>query len=1024
MLLCFSYIIFPNFYNLLDMKQPKLPTLDKTNKLNVLTKTFVQELKDLHFVGDIHSDYASRISTSMDNSVYFVVPELVLFPKNKQDIMKIFGLASRLEYRDLKFSPRGGGTATAGHSLCAGVVIDTSRYMNNILEINTEKGYVKVQPGVVLDQLNDTLADTEYFFAPNLSPSNRATLGGMVNTDACGKGSRIYGRTSQHILELECTLINGESLTTKKIILSDIKEEDLSNDEKNIYRCVVENIIEKYELIEEKLPKLSRFLTGYNLAKTYDKQNNTVNLSYLISGSEGTLAFVTELTLKLTKKPKFKALFAISYDNFDSALRTARKLLSYEPSAIETVDNNIVDIAKEDEVYHKIRHMLEKETSFNLTAVNFVEFIADSRHDLDTKTVKLEKLLLGEKAVFHFTENIDEMDSLWELRKKGVGLLGAMKGNRKPIPFIEDTAVAPEKLADYIKELTKLLDSYDVKYGMFGHVDVGCLHVRPALDMSSPEDAKKLTKITAKVSKLVQKYGGILCAEHGHGFRSEYLKDYFGDELYHTLGCIKKVFDPYNQLNPGKITVPAGSKDKLVTVDGPFRGYSDIQVPKQMREQFSGAYNCNGNSQCLNYNLDTVICPSAKVSRNWLYSPKGRTAILREWLNQLSAEGYTTVGKEEKIGLDNPKDFPDDFSHQVYDSLEKCLGCKACVTGCPIKVNIPAMKSQFLANYHSRYRRPALDYFVKYSEVMLSFNLHMPKIFNDIFNIQFVRASLGSIVGFADTPLVSSLNLKSELRKRNALEFSLEKLAKLTNDQKSKTVCIVQDIFTSLYETHVVLALYDFLTGMGFDVYVAPFRINGKPAHVKGFLKYFKKQALKATQLYNEIANIGIDMIGIDPAMTLVYRDEYLKVLENEIKFEIKMIQEWLVIKLDSLPKMQGLLAREFSLFTHCTEKSLSAISIVYWQKIFEHFGIDVKLVKTGCCGMSGSFGHEAKNIETSKRIYSLSWKTKIKESGIRNSMATGFSCRCQVKRLEGHTIKHPIEILELNRKKIHKALT
>ncbi|KEI34561.1 Fe-S protein [Francisella sp. W12-1067] len=1006
------------------MKQPELPTLDKTNKLNTLINKFIQELKKLHFLGDIHSDYASRISTSMDNSVYFVVPELVVFPKDKQDIAKIFSLASKSEYRDLKFSPRGGGTATAGHSLCAGVIIDASRYMNNILEINIQKGYVKVQPGVVLDQLNDTLADTGYFFAPNLSPSNRATLGGMVNTDACGKGSRIYGRTSQHILELECALINGENLTTKKITLADVKEEHLSDSEKKIYSCVVEHIIDKYELIEEKLPKLSRFLTGYNLAKTYDKQNNTVNLSYLISGSEGTLAFVTELTLKLTKKPEFKALFAVSYDNFDKALRAARELLSYDPSAIETVDSNIVEIAKDDEVYHKIKHMLEKETSFNLAAVNFVEFIADSRHDLDAKTAKLEKLLLDKMAVFHLTEDPNEMDSLWELRKKGVGLLGAMKGDRKPIPFIEDTAVAPERLADYIKELTKLLDSYGVKYGMFGHVDVGCLHVRPALDMSSSDDSQKLAEITKKVSQLVQKYGGILCAEHGHGFRSEYLKNYFGDELYHSLGCIKKVFDPHNQLNPGKITVPDGSKDKLVPVDGPFRGYSDTQVPKQMRQQFSGAYNCNGNSQCLNYNLDTVICPSAKVSRNWLYSPKGRSAVLREWLNQLSAEGYTTVGNVEKMGLDNPKDFPDDFSHQVYDSLEKCLGCKACVTGCPIKVNIPAMKSQFLANYHSRYRRPALDYFVKYSEAMLSFNLHMPKIFNDIFNIQFVRASLGSIVGFADTPLVSSLNLKSELRKRNAPEFSLEKLAKLTNEQKSKTVCIVQDIFTSLYETHVVLALYDFLTGMGFDVYVAPFRINGKPAHVKGFLKYFKKQALKATQLYNEVASMGIDMVGVDPAMTLVYRDEYPKALESEIKFEIKMIQEWLVTKLDSLPKMQGQLAKEFSLFVHCTEKSLVAVSATYWQKIFEHFGVDIKLVETGCCGMSGDFGHAVKNLKTSKQIYDLSWKSKIKEVGIRNSIATGFSCRCQVKRLEGHTIKHPIEILELNRKKSQKALT
>ncbi|AIT10115.1 4Fe-4S ferredoxin [Candidatus Francisella endociliophora] len=1006
------------------MKKNRLPVLNETNTLNILINTFAEELEQKGFEGDIHSDYASRVSSSMDNSVYYVLPELVVFPKNKDDVNRIFALASKKEYQEVKFSPRGGGTGTAGHSLCAGVIVDTSRYMNNILEIDLDNEFVRVEPGVVLDQLNDSLTETDYFFAPNLSPSNRATLGGMANTDACGKGSRIYGRTSAHILELECALVNGQKLTTKKINLNNLREDELSDIEKEIYSTVVEYIVEKYALIEQNLPKLSRFLTGYNLSHTYDKKNNAVNLSYLISGSEGTLAFVTELKLKLTKKPKYKALFAISYDSFDGALKAARDLLAFNPSAIETVDNNIVEIAKNDEVYHKIKHMLEKKESINLAAVNFVEFIANSRNELDTKTIDLERQLLGNQQSFHLTESDNEMNSLWELRKKGVGLLGAMKGSRKPIPFIEDTAVAPEKLADYIKELTALLDSYGIKYGMFGHVDVGCLHVRPALDMSTLEDSQKLRQITKQVSQLVSKYGGILCAEHGHGYRSEYLKDYFGEELYESLGHIKKVFDPHNQLNPGKITVPNGSGDVLVKVDGPYRGYLDSQVPQKVREQFSGAFNCNGNSQCLNYNLDTVICPSAKASRNWLYSPKGRSAILREWLGRLSAQGYSTARRAKQIGLDTHEDYPEDFSHQVYDSLDKCLGCKACVSGCPIKVDIPTMKSQFLHHYHSKYKRPGLDYFVKYSEALLNLNLHMPKIFNDIFNTQFVRSGLTNIVGFADAPLISSLNLKSELKQRNAPEFNLDQMKKLTIEQKKKTVCIVQDLFTSLYDTHVVVALYDFLTALGFRVYVAPFRINGKPAHVKGFLKYFRKKAVKATEFYNRIAETKVEMIGIDPAMTLVYRDEYPKICRDKVRFKIKMVQEWLVTKLDTFPKMQTMINKEFDLFNHCTEKSLSTVSVINWQKIFKHFGIRLKIANVGCCGMSGSFGHEVKHINTSKKIYNMSWKEKINECGVRGVVATGFSCRCQVKRMEGHTIKHPIEILELNRKKQQKVLT
>lgn len=1002
----------------------KLPVLDNVNQLNKLVITFANELKSLDFTGDIHDDYASRISSSMDNSVYMVVPELLVFPQNKNDIDKIFQLAGKDKYRMLKFAPRGGGTGTAGHSLCAGVIIDSSRYMNKILEINLEEQFVRVQPGVVLDQLNDRLADSSYFFAPNLSPSNRATLGGMVNTDACGKGSRIYGRTSAHIVELECKLVTGDTLITKTIALADIANDNLSITEKEIYNTINEQIVANYDQIEAKLPKLSRFLTGYNLANTYDKDNKVINLNYLVSGSEGTLAFVTELKLKLTKKPKHKALFAISYPSFNLALENARNLLANNPSAIETVDNNIVELAKNDEVYHKIRHMLEKDSQQTVATVNFVEFIADSRDELDTKTAKLEELLLDKGDSFHFTEDAIEMDSLWELRKKGVGLLGAMKGNRKPIPFIEDTAVAPENLAQYIKELSKLLDSYGVKYGMFGHVDVGCLHIRPTLDMSTKEDAKMVASITKEVVKLVKKHGGILCAEHGHGYRSEHLKDFFGDELYSSLGYIKKAFDPHNQLNPGKITVPNNSTDEIVKVDGPFRGYADSQVSKKMRDQFSGAYNCNGNSQCLNYDYDTAICPSAKISRNWLHSPKGRSAILREWLGQLSAKNYNTTSKTSKIGFDKPKDFPEDFSHQVYESLDKCLGCKACVSGCPIKVDIPNMKSQFLANYHSKYKRPALDYFVKYSEAMLSINLQSAGVFNDILNTQFIRSGVANIVGFVDTPSINSLNLRAELKKRGAPEFSLQALKELSVEQKTKTVCIVQDLFTSLYDTQIALSLYDFLKGIGYTVYFAPFKINGKPAFVKGFLKYFNKQAMKATKFYNQIADTGVELIGIDPAMTLVYRDEYKKTLGKEVKFEVKMIQEWLNERLSTLPTIEQLIDKEFNLFNHCTEKSLSPIATKQWLQIFEHFGVKTKVIKVGCCGMSGSFGHEKKNVETSKQIYNLSWKQKIKDCGITSSMATGFSCRCQVKRIDGHTMKHPIEILELNRKKQQKSLT
>ena len=995
-----------------------IPILNKTQNIKELYLLFTKDLEKNNFQGDISKDYASRVSSSIDNSIYAVIPEVVIFPKDTKDIEKIFLLANKEKYSDIKFSPRGAGTGTNGQSLSHGIIIDTSRHMNNIIEVNLKDKYVIVQPGVVLDQLNEALEDSEYFFAPNLSPANRATIGGMVNTDACGKGSKIYGRTSQHILELECILSNGDILQTKKISLDELKNSNLTNIEKDIYQTVDEHIIKKYEKIENTLPKLDRFLTGYNLAKAYDKNDNSVNLSYIISGSEGTLVLVSQLKLKLTKKPKYKSLFAISYDDFNKALKEAKNLISYKPSAIETVDNNIVNLAKKDVIYPEIKHMLEKNNDINIAAVNLVEFIAQDQTDLDDKVAKLERYLLDHKAIFHLTEIEEEMNSLWDLRKKGVGLLGAMKGRKKPVPFMEDTAVPPENLASYIKEVTNLLDSYGVKYGMFGHVDVGCLHVRPALDMTTKEDMQKVIQLTKEVNQLVKKYGGVYWSEHGKGFRSEYVKEYFGDELYQSLEHIKNAFDPKNQLNPGKIAVPYGSEEKLVKVDGPFRGYDDASVNKSLKEDFSGAFNCNGNSQCLNYSLKSVMCPSAKVSRNWKYSPKGRSAILREWTKQLSKENYTSVNNSTDLGqgLENPKNIKNDFSHEVYDSLDKCLGCKACATACPIKVNIPHMKSLFLANYHTRYKRPLADYFVKNSEELLyNFSTKLPTFSKLIINSSLTNRILDKFIGFVDSPKINTLNLQQELQKRNAPIFNIDKLRRLTVQEKEKTICIVQDIFTSVYDTNIAIDLYDFLTNLGYTVYFAPFKVNGKPAHVKGFINYFKKKAIQATNLYSEIAELDISMIGIDPAMTLVYRDEYSKILESttSINFKIYMIQEWLfkeLNKFDNLPKIS---TKEYTLFAHCTEKSLSAISLLHWQKIFSKFGLKLKIARVGCCGMSGSFGHEKRHSKVSKEIYNLSWKEEINKSGLDNSLATGFSCRCQVKRIENTIIKHPIEILQ-----------
>ncbi|MCF6764410.1 FAD-binding oxidoreductase [Thiotrichales bacterium 19S3-7] len=1003
-----------------------LPKLEHYQQLNLKYEQFLSDLKKLKFEGDIHKDMATRLSISTDNSVYQVIPEVVLFPKHKCDIELIFKLAADQRYRMIKLSPRGGGTGTNGQSLSHGIIIDHSRYLNQIGEINIEERWVEVQPGVVLDQLNDYLKQYQLFFPISISPSDRATLGGMCNTDACGKGSCRYGRTSQNIIQIECVLVGGSCMLTKEIDmhqLNDLKSTD--SQVGKIYKTVDDILFEHKAEIEKIFPKLQRFMTGYNLAMIYDQTSESFNLNYLLSGSEGTLAYVTKLRLKLTPIARHKALFVIQYTSFDRALRAARELLPFNPSAIETVDDMILTLAEQDEFYHKIKPLLSRNKTVDVTArgLNLVEFITETEVQLKTVLEQVNHQLLSlskndEKIIsFFVTSDVNEMNQLWDLRKKSVGLLANFEGWRKPVPFMEDTVVAPEYLADFILALREILDSYHLRYGMFGHVDVGCLHMRPALDMTDKEDQKKLVEITQKVNQLVLNYGGIYWSEHGKGFRSELVKDYFGDILTKDLAKIKKVFDPFNQLNPGKIVVAEGSNEALVKIDGPFRGYADAQVTQETRSQWGNIFNCNGNARCLNRDYNFLMCPSAKISNNWVYSPKGRATLLREWSRLAALKGYDAFKFQTKR-MTNPlpklwRSPIDDFSYEVYQSMQKCLGCKACATSCPVQVDIPQNKSLFLYHYHQRYKRPIKDYFIGYIEQITALGSKLPRIYSTLTQNRFTRKWLQSQVGLVDLPSLSQVKFDQALKMRNAPVVSQAHLNKLTAAEKERSVCLLQDAFTSYYDVKTALTVYDVLTELGFNVYVLPFKANGKGLYVKGFLKQFKRLAVKNSHYLNEIAQSGVDIVGIEPTMVLCYRDEYPKILaDNKPQFNVQLLQEWLLSKLAMLKPSVNNQNKTYYLFAHCTERALALTSSVQWQKIFEKLNLKLEIVDVGCCGMAGTYGHEREHKTNSQKLYQLSWREKIEQLEPSQILVSGYSCRSQIRRFSQLEVQHPISVL------------
>ncbi len=1012
-----------------------IPRLNLQDGITPLYHSFLQALIDGGFAGDVESSYSSRLAVATDNSVYQWLPQAVVFPRSTADVILLSQLASQSTYSGITFSARGGGTGTNGQSLNDGVIVDLSRHMHGILEFNLQERWVRVQAGLVKDKLNEFLKPHGLFFSPELSTSNRATIGGMINTDASGQGSLVYGKTSAHVLsvtavlddgtQLEAGPLQGEALAIK---LAD------SGREGEIYRQVLASARDKRAEIEATFPKLNRFLTGYDLKHVYDPVTEGVDLSRLLCGSEGTLAFITEAKLDLTPIPSFRTLVNVKYDSFESALRSAPVMVAAEALSVETVDSKVLDLARGDIIWHSVKHLIEDVPGKEMMGINIIEFAGDSADEqmrkVEALCARLEAMLAaGEGGVigFQICDDLASIETIYGMRKKAVGLLGNAKGRKKPVAFTEDTAVPPEKLADFIMEFRALLDANQLAYGMFGHVDCGVLHVRPALDLCDPEQEVVLRKISDQVVALTAKYGGLMWGEHGRGFRSEYGPAYFG-ELFDELRKIKAAFDPRNRLNPGKICTPMGVEAELVSVDAPKRGGLDRQIPVTVRDSFADAVNCNGNGLCFTFELSSPMCPSFKLSGDRRHSPKGRAGLMREWLRQLQAQGYDPLAEEVEIHNGGIRwhelvgrvrntlakargEY--DFSHEVMEAMQGCLACKACSSQCPIKVDVPAFRSRFIELYHQRYLRPAKDYFVATVESYAPLMAKAPGVVNFFLKQNWVQKVTEKSIGMVDVPILSEPTLKQELAGHGASLFNLEKLEQLSPEARSKVVLVVQDPFTSFYDAPVVRDLILLIEKLGYSPLLVPFKPNGKPQHIKGFLRSFARTAANAAQFFNRLHKLGIPMVGPDPAMVLCYRDEYAKALgDARGEFEVKLPQEWLLSILPEIVAKSRSDQPVFHLLGHCTEKTVKPSTQGDWATLFAHFGAELKPVAVGCCGMAGTYGHDVKHLEDSRNIYNMSWGPALAKLPKDACLSSGYSCRSQVKRMEGEKLRHPLQAL------------
>ncbi len=938
-----------------------------------------QRLLQQGFEGDLEDGLAERVVAATDNSIYQLLPLAIVYPKTADDLTRI---ARAADAAGIALHPRGGGTGTNGQSLGAGVIIDCARHLTRILDFDPADRSITVEPGVVLDRLNAFLRPHGLQFPIDISSSSRATLGGMVSTDASGKGSLIHGKTSAHILSLDITLADGEELMLRPFSADEL---DRSGDPAaRLSRELRDRIATQQEEIDRVFPRMDRHLTGYDLQHAL-LPDGGFDACRLVAGAEGTLALIRRIRLRLSPLPRNRRLTVIFYRDFQPALEHVQTLLQAHPLAIEMLDDRILQRARDDAVWQELRPLLgERADGPPPRALNYVEHVGEDEAELEASSAALRRILedSGDDhgvLLWHQADDPAEQRALWDLRKRAVGLLGRMSGGKRGTAFIEDSAVPPQRLADYVRALRDLLDDEGLEYGLYGHADAGVLHVRPGLDLMQPEDRARIRPLSDAVAQLVRRHGGVFWGEHGRGFRGEYTPLFFGDTLYPLLQWIKQRFDPGNRLNPGKL-VASDDGPPLIPLDGvPLRGEYDSGIDPALQQRYRDSLYCNGNGACFNPAIDQAMCPSYKATGDKRLSPKGRAMLLREW-----ARLQSCPEKEAELRA---------IGNGLHDSLRQCLSCASCTRSCPLQVDIPEMKSRFLEQWHRDHARPPSAVFQRHFESLLALGRRWPGPFNRLL----------------EHPLSQHLTGLVHLPRFSTESWPIRPWRPGLQPQ-APAVILLRDNYLDALDRPTLLAAADLLQRLGITVHASPPLMSGKLLHVKGWRKAFRRQAEACLDRLDALAASGLPLISCESVIRLMIDRDYPRVLPGRTPPRVQSLEGFLDAWLQRHPPPRLRAARPLRLLPHCSEQTGARDSIAAWRSVFRHFGLELETVEAGCCGMSGLFGHERDNRPLSERIFSQGWAPLLEDREA-DWLASGFSCRCQCHQ-QGHGTRHPAQLL------------
>lgn len=953
---------------------------------------------------EIRTDELHRRLYATDASIFRELPVGVAYPRDAEDIQALVHYARE---HGLSLIPRSAGTSLAGQCVGSGLVVDVSRYMTRILEINPEERWVRVEPGVIRDELNLALKSYGLFFAPNTSTSNRCMIGGMVGNNSCGTTSLVYGSTRDHLLALRTVLSDGSEASFHALSPQQFEEKcRLENLEGRLYRHIRE-MLSRPEVQQEirreyPHPKIHRRNTGYAIdlllrSNVFTPGGPDFNFCQMLAGSEGTLAISTEITLNLVPLPEpCDVVLCAHFGDLQECLRAVVLAVEHRPTACELMDHLILSCARANREQARNSFFIEGEPA----AILMIEFRGQTPEEAQRKAQALIADFRAQGFGYAFPiVPAPQSKRVWELRNAGLGVLSNMPGAAKGIPCIEDTAVAVTDLPAYIAEFEELMAHFGQRSVYYAHAGDGELHLRPILNLKKAEDRRRLREIGEAMAYLVKKYGGSLSGEHGDGrVRAEFIPIVLGQKNYELLRSIKRTWDPDGIFNPGKIVdAPPMNTSLRYEEDQPDRLFDTVlEFPDGI---LRAVEKCNGSGDCRRLDFaGGIMCPSYRATRDEKDTTRARANALREFLTR------------------SPRANP--FSHEeLYEVMDLCLACKGCASECPSNVDMAAMKAEFLHQYYRTHGIPWRTRFFAHIADVYRLGAIVPPLTNFFLRNSLIAPLVKRLLGIAPSrslPALCPTTLRQWYRQNQA---SLRPKAPLRGQ-----VYFFCDEFTNYTDVEVGIAAIRLLIGLGYGVQLVEHPESGRAAISKGLLLRARAIAIQQVHAFRHLVSEQTPLVGIEPSALLSFRDEYPRIVPPPMREEAQRLAENVLLIEEFLYRevQKGNISaddfieapRQLWVHGHCHQRALSSIEPTAWVLGLPK-GHSVSVIPSGCCGMAGSFGYEQEHYEVSMRIGELVLLPAVRALPPEATVvAPGTSCRHQILDGTGRVALHPVQVL------------